>query len=47
MNSENLLEVIGQFEESIGRIKSALHDRNKEALDGIFSSASANKRKMV
>jgi prephenate dehydrogenase len=47
MNSENLLEVIGQFEESIGRIKSALRDQDKEALAYIFSSASTNKRKMV
>lgn len=47
MNSENLLEVIGKFEESIGMIKSALRDQDKEALEEIFSSASTNKRKMV
>ncbi|MBP1743271.1 MAG: Prephenate dehydrogenase [Firmicutes bacterium] len=47
MNSENLLEVIEKFEDSISRIKSALRDRDKEALDDIFISASTNKRKMV
>lgn len=47
MNSENLLDEIEKFEESIGRLKSALRDCDKKTLDNIFSSASANKRKMV
>jgi prephenate dehydrogenase len=47
LNSENLLEEIGKFEESIARIKDALISEDKEALNELFARASINKKNMA
>ncbi|MBP1743263.1 MAG: prephenate dehydrogenase [Firmicutes bacterium] len=47
LNSENLLEEIERFEESMGRIKQALVSEDKEALNDLFASASRNKKNMA
>jgi len=47
LNSENLLEEIEKFEESIGRIKDALISEDKEALNELFARASINKKNMA
>jgi prephenate dehydrogenase len=47
LNSENLLEEIERFEESMGRLKEALVSEDKEALNDLFASASNNKKNMA
>lgn len=47
LNSENLIDEIEKFEESIKKIKSAILSEDKNTLDNIFESASLNRRKMM
>jgi prephenate dehydrogenase len=47
LNSENLLQEIERFEESMARIKQALISEDKEALSELFASASMNKKNMA
>lgn len=47
LNSENLLEEIERFEESLGKIKLALISNDKEALNDLLASASMNKKNMA
>lgn len=47
LNSENLLEEIEKFEESMGRIKAALISEDREALGELFAAASRKKNNLA
>lgn len=47
LNSENLIDEIERFEESIKKIKNAIKSGDKLTLINIFKNASVKKRKMV
>jgi prephenate dehydrogenase len=47
LNSENLIDEIEKFEDSIKKIKRAILSEDKDTLDNIFKNASVNRRKMM